>query len=451
MKTLRLKSQVLISTLMLLILGFTSCEEEDVKDNENPMNNSKTIVDVAAGNSSFSILVDALSKASLVEALDGDNEFTVFAPTNEAFQNLLNDLGISSLNDIPVDDLKAILLYHVISGKNISSDLNTGYYSSVSENEKGYGYSMYFSKEALMINGIVNITQADVMADNGVIHVIDKVMLPQSITEFAVANPGLSSLTAAVVKAELANILDDDTNNYTVFAPVNDAFEELLNDLSTTLDDLSKDDLTPILLYHVINDFVAAEDVTTGYFNTLSIANNNYVSVKIDVSTSGVFLNNSSEVVLTDVVATNGVIHVIDKVILPNNVVDIAINNSDFSILVDAVVKAELAETLSGEGSFTIFAPTNSAFETLFNELNISGISELTKEDLTPILLAHVVSGNFKSTDLSNGSIQTLNAQKSISIDLTSGVIIDGGISVIAADIQGSNGIVHVIDKVINP
>jgi transforming growth factor-beta-induced protein len=143
------------------------------------------------------------------------------------------------------------------------------------------------------------------------------------------------------------------------------------------------------------------------------------------------------------------VIHVIDEVLLPPNVVDIAINNSNFSILVDAVVKAELVETLSGDGPFTVFAPTNAAFEDLFTQLGVSGISELTKEDLVPILQYHVVSGNVRSGDLSSGTVSTLNGD--ITVDVGDDVTINDNATVTLTDVQGTNGVVHVIDNVLVP
>jgi transforming growth factor-beta-induced protein len=131
-------------------------------------------------------------------------------------------------------------------------------------------------------------------------------------------------------------------------------------------------------------------------------------------------------------------------------VVDIAVSNPDFSILVEAVTKADLAEALSGEGPFTVFAPNNDAFHSLFKQLGIEGVKELTKEQLTPILTYHVVPGKVMSTDLSNTSIDTLNKGKSIKVDLSDGVRINDS-KVIAADILGKNGVIHVIDKVLMP
>ena len=132
-----------------------------------------------------------------------------------------------------------------------------------------------------------------------------------------------------------------------------------------------------------------------------------------------------------------------------STVVEIAVSNPDFSILVEAVTKADLADALSADGPFTVFAPTNTAFETLFAELGVKGINDLSAEQLTPILTYHVVSGKVMSTDLSNTSVETLNSQK-IKIDLTEGVKINDS-KVVAADIAGKNGVIHVIDKVLVP
>ena len=130
-------------------------------------------------------------------------------------------------------------------------------------------------------------------------------------------------------------------------------------------------------------------------------------------------------------------------------VVDIAVSNPDFSILVEAVTKANLAGALSADGPFTVFAPTNEAFNALFKELGVSGVKDLTAEQLTPILTYHVVSGKVMSTDLSNTSVATLNGQN-IKVDISNGVKINDS-HVTAADISGKNGVVHVIDKVLIP
>ncbi len=132
--------------------------------------------------------------------------------------------------------------------------------------------------------------------------------------------------------------------------------------------------------------------------------------------------------------AKNGVIHVVDKVILPPTVVNIALDNSNFTTLVKAVVKAGLVDALSAKGPLTVFAPTNEAFDALFATLKITG----------------VVPGNVLSKALSTGKVETLNKGKTLNVNVDGGVKINDS-SVVAADIQGSNGVVHVINKVLLP
>jgi len=447
------KNLLLLGLLFGLAFVNVSCEDDDDNSSDDKMPVvPMTITDIAAGSDDFSILVAALKKVGLDDDLaSADGEFTVFAPTNSAFQDLLTELNATGLDDIPNDVLTSVLLYHVVAGSKTASMIESGYYSSLSAGPMdGYGLSMYIDMSTTMINNRAKITSTDIKADNGVIHVIDKVILPMSITDHAIANPTFASLVAGVTKAELVEALDDETTLFTVFAPTNDAFAMFFNDLGVTLDDLSKETLSSVILYHALSGFVSASMVEAGYVPTASTAFERNISLKIDTD-MGVMLNSESEVVATDVVATNGIIHAINKVIMPPSVVDIAIDNSNFSILVDAVVKAELVDALSGDGPFTVFAPTNDAFEALFTALEITGLDDLTKDDLTPILLAHVVDGNVASSALSNGDVPTLNTEKTLAINIDSGVTIDGSINVVVADIQGKNGIVHVIDKVIVP
>jgi transforming growth factor-beta-induced protein len=442
----------LLAILLMGVFVMASCSEDDEDDNNVDPVESNTIVDVASSDDDFSILVEALIQTGLDDALANENaSYTVFAPTNAAFASLLTELGVESLEDIPSETLSAVLLYHVLDGEATSSAVTTGYYSTLSAGPvEGYTLSMYIDMEETEINSRASIVDTDIMADNGVIHVIDKVVLPLSITGHAVANEGFSSLAAAVTKADLAGTLDSDEVTFTVFAPVNAAFDELFSNLGVTLDDLSAVDLSPILLYHVVDAFVPAAEVVSGYVPTLSQGQEQSVSLQISAG-DGVMLNGSSNVVVTDVVATNGIIHAIDEVVLPPTVVDLALDNSDFSHLVEALVKAELVETLNGEGPFTVFAPTDAAFEALFDALGVSGVDEIDVATLTDVLLAHVVSGNVVSGDLSNGTVPTLNSEKSLDINVDNGVVIDGEINVVLADVQGTNGVVHVIDKVIVP
>ena len=165
-----------------------------------------------------------------------------------------------------------------------------------------------------------------------------------------------------------------------------------------------------------------------------------------------VMINGGTYVTTPDIKATNGIIHVIDKVLLPPTVVDFANSNPAFSILVEAVVKADLVDALSAQGPYTVFAPTNDAFEALFAQLGVSGIADLSAEALTPILLYHVLGDNVISSEVAAGSVATLNPDAMLNIDImNSSVILNENTTVVAVDVQASNGVIHVIDKVLLP
>ena len=442
MKT-KFNFKTILTMVALITIGFVSlnsCKKDDTND-DNMNTTPQSITKTASADPQFSILVQALTKAGLASTLDQSGTFTVFAPTNAAFTALFTKLGVSGIDQLSAEALKPILLYHVLGSKAISTGLSSGYVSTLSPAIGNRFVSLKVDVTGgVKLNSSAMVTKADIMASNGVIHVINQVLLPPTVADLAVANSNFSTLVSALSGAGLVPALSDPNATLTVFAPTNDAFAKLASLPS---------DLKPILLYHVLGSTVYASQVATGYAKTLSAYQTKPMDIYLN-TTSGVKINNSANVVLADVVGTNGVIHVIDNVLLPPTVAGIAINNSNFSILVSAVVKAGLVDALSGAGPLTVFAPTNEAFQKLFTELKVSGIADLTAEQLTPILLYHVVSGNNVSSGLTNGNITTLQG-KSITVNVGKGVILNGNTNVSLADIQGSNGVVHVIDKVLLP
>lgn len=275
---------------------------------------------------------------------------------------------------------------------------------------------------------------------------------PKNIVEVASGDARFSILVEAVVKADLASALSG-TGPFTVFAPTNDAFEVLFDQLGVSgIADIDAATLKPILLNHVVSGNIKSSAISTGYATTLNTTAPGNNAVKVFVNKGSDVKVDGSKVIVADVMASNGVIHAIDKVILPANIVTHAINNPNFSILVEAVVKAGLVDALSGAGPFTVFAPTNDAFTALFAVLGVSGISDLTAEQLTPILLYHVVSGNVVSSQVSNGSVPTLKDGSSLNVMVSAmGVKLNTDVNVIATDVQGTNGVIHAIDAVLLP
>jgi transforming growth factor-beta-induced protein len=303
------KFQILFVAISMVTV-FVSCSKDDDKD----MTESKNIVQTASSDPQFSMLTAALTKAGLVSALEGEGPFTVFAPTNDAFNELFSQLGIEGLDDLSAETLKPILLNHVVSGNIKAADITTGYVSTLNNTAPDQNQVKVFVQKSgtVTVDGSQVIT-ADVMASNGVIHAINKVILPASVVSHAINNPGFSILVEAVVKAGLVDALSA-TGPFTVFAPTNDAFTALFAVLGVSgISDLTAEQLTPILLYHVVPGNVLASQVTTGNVPTLKEGS----TISIMVDGMGVKLNTNSNVIATDVQGSNGVIHAIDAVILP--------------------------------------------------------------------------------------------------------------------------------------
>lgn len=302
---MKTKLKIIPALMIAASLLFTACN-----DDETPVMESKNIVEVAADAGNFSILIEAAQKAGLAEFLSTENNLTVFAPTDAAFATLLSELGLSSLDEVPVADLTQIFTYHVIGAKVMSTDLSTGYVPTLASFDSS-PVSMYITVgNTVSINGSVSVTTADVEAENGVIHVVDKVILPPTVVNIALANENFTTLVQAVVKVGLVDALSAD-GPFTVFAPTNAAFNALFAQLGISgIDDLTAEQLIPILTYHVVPGNVVSTELSSGEVGTLNGQN-----LSVDLS-AGVKIN-ESEVIAADIQGANGVVHVIDQVLLP--------------------------------------------------------------------------------------------------------------------------------------
>ncbi len=270
----------------------------------------------------------------------------------------------------------------------------------------------------------------------------DTAAAAKNLVEVAMGNPDFSTLVAAVKAAGLVDTLQT-PGPFTVFAPTNAAFAKVPKaDLDKLLADKAK--LTAVLTYHALMGAVMAKDVKAGVIQTVAGA-----PAKLS-SKDGKWYINNALITATDVQASNGVIHVIDTVLMPpGNVVEVAVGNPDFSTLVAAVTAANLVTTLSGAGPFTIFAPNNAAFA----KIPKADLDKLLadKPALQALLTYHVVSGAVYASAVKAGKVKTVNgAEVEIAVDANGGVTV-GGAKVIATDVLGSNGVIHVLDTVISP
>jgi transforming growth factor-beta-induced protein len=269
----------------------------------------------------------------------------------------------------------------------------------------------------------------------------------QNIVEVAVADGRFTTLATALTEAGLVETLQGE-GPFTVFAPTDEAFAKLPEG---TLEALLADpeQLTAVLLYHVVAGEVPAADVVN--LTEAETVQGELVDIRTDMG--NVYLNDA-QVILPDVAASNGLIHVIDTVLLPpslqaQDIVDVAVADGRFTTLAAALTEADLVETLQGEGPFTVFAPTDDAFAKLPEGTLEALLAD--PEQLTAVLLYHVVAGDVPSTEVVNLTEAMTVQGESVQIRVEDGRVFVNDAEVIITDVEASNGVIHVIDTVIVP
>jgi transforming growth factor-beta-induced protein len=269
----------------------------------------------------------------------------------------------------------------------------------------------------------------------------------KSIVQTAIDAGKFKTLVAAVKAAGLADVLSGE-GNFTVFAPTDDAFAKLpAGTVETLLKPENKAKLAGILKYHVLSGQVLASQVKTGSVATLD-------GQRVDLKLDGAKVTiDGANVIATDILANNGVIHVIDSVILPSDldIVQTATSAGSFTTLASLLEKAGLVDALKGDGPFTVFAPTDDAFAKLPAATVASLLRPENKEKLAAILKFHVVSGRVFSDAAAKGATVATLQGGEVTTKSTTGTVTVNGAKVIKADIDASNGVIHVIDTVILP
>jgi transforming growth factor-beta-induced protein len=467
----------IFAPLMVLVVLLAACAPAAVPTSEPQPNPLATpteapmvmdIVEIAIADGRFSTLVTAVSAAGLVETLQSEGPFTVFAPTDEAFAQLPEGTVEALLQPENSQLLTDILLYHVVAGKVMAADVVGLDGQSVDTALKGEQIAVEVRGGSVILNGEVKVLITDIEASNGVIHVIDAVLLPPAdepmamdIVETAIADGRFTTLVSAVSEAGLVETLQSE-GPFTVFAPTDDAFAKLPEGtLEALLLPENKQQLTDILLYHVVAGKVMAADVV-GLDGQLVDTALEGKQIAVEVIGGSVVLNGTVMVIITDVEASNGVIHVIDAVLLPPadepmamDIVETAIADGRFTTLVSAVSEAGLVETLQSEGPFTVFAPTDEAFAQLPEGTLESLLQPENKQQLIDILLYHVVAGKVMAADvvgLDGQMVDTALEGKQLLVEVRDGsVFLNGEVMVIITDVAASNGVIHVIDAVLLP
>ncbi|MCP8899773.1 fasciclin domain-containing protein [Gilvimarinus xylanilyticus] len=451
-----------------MALGLTACGSDD-DDNDSPMPEpepAQTIVDVASDSGDFTTLVAALEATGLDETLDDeDATFTVFAPTDDAFALLGQDTIDALLND--TDQLSDILLYHVIADAEIDAEAAIASAGNTVEVANGQRVGLSLEGESLLVN-LSMVTTTDIQTDNGIIHVIDAVLMPpaergepsMNIVETAVDNGNFTTLIAALQAADLDTVLADESGSFTVFAPTDDAFDMVGEENITALLN-DPEALEAVLLQHVVSGEINSSAAYAA--NGSAVETSAGTDVLVDIVDRKLTVGGAN-VVMKDIYTTNGIIHVIDTVIVgdlelpepPQSIVDVAVEAGNFNTLVAALQATGLDATLADlDTDFTVFAPTDEAFAGLGEDT----INELLAdtETLSDILLYHVIPGN---AVLADGAIAIANDEMSkismanddmAALSLSGESLYINTAMVTSANVMAENGVIHAIDQVIMP
>lgn len=317
--------------LFVVLAVVSSCNSDD---NDGPPRAGENIVELAVATPDLSILVEALQRANLTDELEASGSFTVLAPTNAAFNTFLGQNNFTSIQDVPVGILTQVLLNHVISDEIDSSTLaflQRNYTTTLASGPtEGTNLSLYFdATDGVTFNGVSSVIDggADIFASNGVIHLVDGVInLPTVVTfigedfNFEQLN---TALTTATPGSDIAAFLSED-GPFTVFAPVDEAFDELLNSNPdwSSLSDIDETLLTAVLQHHVVSGNNRSSGLSEGLILTTLEGDDITISLQVNAPfiasiTDGAG-NDDVNIGFVDIQASNGVVHLIDQVMLPD-------------------------------------------------------------------------------------------------------------------------------------
>lgn len=314
-----------ILSLSLLLISMYSCSKDE---NEPQMVIQKTIFEHVASSMNYSYLTYALQKTDLDDVLNGEGDYTLYAPNNSAFIGFLMRGGYSTLDEVPTEALKKLLLNHLMIGQIRYRDFISGYYPTAAISDvNGQPLSMYINQVNMRVtlNGNARIVQGNVWASNGVIHAVNAIIPIPTLVTFVMADPNLYNLSLALTRNDLTvdfpTILNTENGSapapFTVFAPNNMAFVDLLNELEVDrLSFIDEPTLNSTLNYHVLGETSALSSDLSDNLTLSTLGGDITANVSGGASLTD---GNArvSNIITVDIQANNGVLHIIDKVILP--------------------------------------------------------------------------------------------------------------------------------------
>jgi uncharacterized surface protein with fasciclin (FAS1) repeats len=511
--------------LWYLSIGSTSCPDGELRGQIfGLVPSSSTVPEVCSATPWLTTVAEALQATNLFEPLSEPGPFTLFAPTNSAFTELLTMLKITKAQLLAFKKLPDILLYHALDGVMRSSTLvnithpwvttkmgSTAFISTrapeipatsdgqadcascaqefdenggceamindqdvavlipvgceacAADSRRHCESQAVFGAEGALLQGThaastsaghkiliddAVITHPDIPAINGMIHVIDKVLMPPNVYELATKVPTLTTLVTSLKHTPLVTTLSS-PGPFTVFAPTNTAITNIVAELKMTMEDfLAGKDLKDILAYHVVdgtlfsNCLTEQEELVTKLgataIVTSSTGDDGVVALRI----------NDATITEDDLVASNGVVHIIDKVLIPPNIMQLSQKTPTLSTLVNALKSVGLELPLSKHGSYTVIAPTNAAFANAFDNPaeTLEALEVARRSDLEAMLKAHVFKGRWTIEELSDGAqLENLDGIGAV-VAVKDGLVSIDGAQIGSADIIASNGVLHMVD-----
>lgn len=431
---------------------------------------TRNVVELAGVADYLSTFVKAISAAALTSAWSSDGPYTVFAPSNTAFANLGLGIASSLLLQANQAKLRQVLQFHAVQGRQLTTSMTAGQQIRTME---GGSFALSQVSPDVMINGKVQVTSRDVPATNGLLQVVDTVLLPpnfaypdKTMLSLIQNSPHLSTLFTAIQAADLVKTLGGDAE-YTLFAPSDAAFKGLgIGKDTSLLLPANKDKLVQLLRYHMLpgrqpsDQLPMNQPIKTLEKNTINIGSRSPLIV------------NQVSAATADVPATNGMIHIINKVLLPpqfefpdKDVMQLARTDRQMKEFQKFVLAAGMEQDLKSAGPFTVFAPINEAFTSLDSGVYAALLRAENRDALRRILKYHVIAGKTDSTVLTYGrNLDTLEGGRILVTPWTElgwqGIAYEGfsppvtlnlDVQVKTSNALVTNGIVHMVDKVLVP
>ncbi len=414
---------------------------------------TQNVVERLAELEQYSTLVTAVIEADLVDALVGLEKATIFAPTNEAFGKIPAESLSAILSDKQA--LTDLLTYHVVADKRLSSfGLGNRSVTALNEGTLKIGTtrhrSFWWFSSTIKVNDST-VVESDIQATNGIIHGIDTVLnpafiAPKSIFQIAAGDENLSTLADLVVASGLDRALDSERLELTVFAPTNEAFAKLPPEVLEAVQNDPKL-LGFVLRNHIVRGSVESSGLETGTVRTVA-----RTDLSVVVGEEGITVGPAT-VVGADNRASNGVVHVIDEVLVPETletlvgVIESRDELATFKVALDTLGYTRVFDRKSSYWKWTMFAPNNEAFAAIPADA-LSALLE-DRRALRGVLLRHIVYGKVTSGDLSDGGIVRTAGWDRVSVAIGEGGVTFNGAPLVEADLKASNGVIHIIGGVI--